>query len=236
MPVHQGDDRLKTGLFGGDPGLSAPKTIAAQVTDHLRQRIIHGWIPAGAALRQAALAKQYAVSVGVVREALVRLASEGFLEAQGRRGYRVAPLSLEEFAELHEIRLWLETQLTRDAVLQATPEQLDRAEGLVRAMDVERDVGRWLTLNNEFHATLYRSSSRRRMRRLQEVLRLLCERYHRLALKDVHRFESAQREHRALVEAFRDRDAERAVQVLQEHLLHTFQVVRSFLQAQNLCS
>ncbi len=52
--------------------------------------------------------ESYGVSVSTLREILSRLTSEGLVLAEGRRGFEVAPVSVDNLKELAELRLLLE--------------------------------------------------------------------------------------------------------------------------------
>src|ERR1044072_8830292 len=62
----------------------------------------------GQKLKLDGLKESYGVSVSTLREILSRLASEGLVLAEGRRGFEVAPVSIENLRELAGLRLLLE--------------------------------------------------------------------------------------------------------------------------------
>ena len=75
----------------------------------IRTDIVFGRLRPGQKLRLDGLKEDYGVSVSTLREILNRLAAEGFVLAEGRRGFEVAPVSMENLKELAELRLVLET-------------------------------------------------------------------------------------------------------------------------------
>src|SRR6266545_604035 len=74
----------------------------------IRTDIVFGRLRPGQKLRLEGLKEDYGVSVSTLREILNRLAAEGFVLAEGRRGFEVAPISAENLRELAELRLLLE--------------------------------------------------------------------------------------------------------------------------------
>ena len=74
----------------------------------IRTDIVFGRLRPGQKLRLDGLKEDYGVSVSTLREILNRLAAEGFVLAEGRRGFEVAPVSAENFKELANLRLLLE--------------------------------------------------------------------------------------------------------------------------------
>ena len=74
----------------------------------IRTDIVFGRQRPGQKLRLEGLKEDYGVSVSTLREILNRLAAEGFVLAEGRRGFEVAPISAANLRELAELRLLLE--------------------------------------------------------------------------------------------------------------------------------
>jgi DNA-binding GntR family transcriptional regulator len=56
------------------------------------------------------LRQRYDTSVGTLREALSHLVSEGLARTEAGRGFSVAPISLADFLDLSELRVYLETR------------------------------------------------------------------------------------------------------------------------------
>ncbi|MDR7468415.1 MAG: GntR family transcriptional regulator [Armatimonadota bacterium] len=205
-------------------------TVSEAVTGSLREAILSGRLAQGEYLRQRALSKEYGVSEVVVREALRRLEVEGLVEILPRRGARVSQLTVEDLYELYDLRIFLEELLTRYAVPNCTTDDLARAEALLEKMAQERDPLRWLRLNRDFHTTLCRPSRRPRLLRLHEELRVASDRYLRVSLALLSRFDVAQREHGDILEAYRRRDAEDAARRAGAHLRQVRDMIAAFLQ------
>ncbi|MDR7554352.1 MAG: GntR family transcriptional regulator [Armatimonadota bacterium] len=201
------------------------------VAAELREAILAGRIPQGDSLRQRALATRYGVSEGVIREALRRLEAEGLVEILPRRGARVSLLSVDDLYELYDVRIFLEELLTRYAVPNCTADDLEHAEALLGQMADERDPARWLALNREFHSTLCRPSRRPRLLRLHDELRVASDRYLRVSLALLSRFDIAQREHEQILDAYRRRDADQAAVRAGVHLRQVRDMIATFLAA-----
>jgi len=90
---------------------SAPNgaaTLVSGIADRLRIEILGGKIEPGAKLRADDLKTKFEVSLTPVREALMRLSAEGLVIAEDQRGFRVAPVSLNNLKEVTELRVALE--------------------------------------------------------------------------------------------------------------------------------
>lgn len=206
--------------------------MAEAVAHSLQEEILSGRLAPGSFLRQRAVATHFGVSEGAVREAFRRLEARGLLESLRRRGVRVAPLSTEELRDLYELRLFVEPLLARESVPLATPVDLEAAENLWLAMEREADPVAWLALNREFHTTLYGPCRRRLLLRTQDQLRTLSERYLRVCLNLLGRFQASNREHRRILDAYRAREPEVAAERVREHLEHVRDAICAVLPGQ----
>ena len=91
-----------------------PKTLVEGAYQRLRRDIIEGVHPPGEKLRVEHLKDQYEVGAGTLREALLLLVTDALVVAQGQRGFRVAPISIEDFEDITRTRILLETQQPAD--------------------------------------------------------------------------------------------------------------------------
>ncbi len=188
------------------------------VAEVLREAITSGHLQANQPLPQDEIAAQLRVSHIPVREALRQLQSEGLVTYQPNRGATVAALSTAEIREIYEIRGILETAAVRQAAPRLTADQLARAGQILEAAEAAEDGATWGSHDVEFHQLIYDLDARPRLRELIDGLLRRVDRYwliHGLMLRHRERFE---REHRAILAALRERDAERAGAVLDRHL------------------
>src|SRR6478672_11171340 len=92
-----------------------PDTTAETVGDSAYRRIrtdlIFGKLTPGQKLKLERMSGAYGTSISTLRETLNRLCSEGFVVAEGQRGFEVAPISATEFQEIAELRELLESHM-----------------------------------------------------------------------------------------------------------------------------
>ena len=100
------------------------KTVAAAVADSLRQQILNGDLPAGAQLRQDALAEAFGISRIPVREALLQLEATNLVKIMPHRGAVVTGLSLQEVVDIFQLRVQLEPQLLLLSAPHLTPDDI----------------------------------------------------------------------------------------------------------------
>lgn len=213
------------------PGRKATHEVVAAV---LREAITSGQLKANQPLPQAEIAANLQVSHIPVREALRQLESEGLVTYQANRGAMVSALSSAEIREIYEIRAMLETGAIRRAVPNLTTENLVRAASLLDLAEQTDDGATWGALDMEFHSLVYHLDDRPRFQELITELLRRVDRYwlsYSLMLKYRDVFE---REHRALLAALTARDADRAVALLDAHLVGACERLIAEIEAADL--
>jgi len=213
------------------------ETNYVRVANLLRNEIIAGEIPLGGWLRLNALAEKYGVSVQPVREALQQLEGEGLVEIFPNRGVRVRALDRERLIHSHEIGEALEAFLAYQFAEEASLSSLRKLETLQLAHDEALDALDWPRIdaaNYAFHRFINTHGGNveaadiiGRYYGLSESL--LYKRGRTQAYADRVRVE-----HHALIEAFRDRDPERARHISGMHVRATLNdVLDAFEATQN---
>src|SRR5579871_1051603 len=89
-------------------GEGRPLSAGDSGYQRIRSDIIFGVLTPSGRLRLDAMKEDYGVSISTLREILNRLASEGFVVAEGQRGFEVAPVSIQNLRELADLRILLE--------------------------------------------------------------------------------------------------------------------------------
>lgn len=163
------------------------------------------------------IARKLDVSDIPVREALKRLESDGLVEFKNYRGARIAPFHAKSFIEICKIRFELEVYATRLATEYITEEEIKILEEYIGKMDecIERnDAEMFGKYNSKFHSTLYRGGH---SPILLEIIENLMARS--LYSKSIFtlvpaRLKESNKEHKEIVEAIKNRDSERAAQII----------------------
>ena len=94
-----------------------------EVLRQMREDILCCALKPDQRLRFGELRQRYETSVGTLREALSHLVSEGLARTEAGRGFSVAPVSLADFLDLSELRIYLETRTLADAIHHGTDRQ-----------------------------------------------------------------------------------------------------------------
>lgn len=211
------------------------QTVASMTVEALRERILRGDYPEGEPLRQDALADDLGVSRIPVREALRQLEAEGLVTFSPHRGAVVSSLSLDEIAELFELRTEIECDLIARAIPRMTKEQLDRATEVLDEFESALRAGesaRWGPLNWHFHAALYAPANRNVTMGVLQKLHHHSDRYFRMQLSLAHGGAKANEEHRAIATAVAMKDVAKAAQLMRAHITGAGQSLCALLQEQ----
>ncbi|HET7757010.1 MAG TPA: GntR family transcriptional regulator, partial [Steroidobacteraceae bacterium] len=168
------------GVRSGEPAPLA-RTMTAQLTARIREKILSGAYAPGAALRQDTIAAEHGTSKIPVREALVQLSSEGLVDIYTHRGFQVRPLSVDEAQEVFRLRLAIEPgAVARGARLASAADRVAGGSALaaLTAALGAGDLRASGDLNCAFHLALV-------VPRLQPVTSEILYRLHTLAQRYV---------------------------------------------------
>lgn len=195
-------------------------STADTVYDQLREAIIQGSYSSGQPLRQDQIALDYGVSKIPVREALVQLEADGFVEMFSGRGFFVARLSLTQAEEIYLIRQSLEPILLERAIPETAETQWLRAGGILAALQAnDLPFHQWHALDYEFHTTLYSQAPLPQIKKLTANLHSNLARYYRVYERLGSDFRSTgEAEHQTILAACQAGDIELAVHTLTRHL------------------
>lgn len=144
--------------------MGPPPTGAQRVYEALRRSIIALSLEPGAALEETALCRQFKVSRTPVREALIRLASEGLVELQPNRGAKMATLQFIDVVDHYEAMDVFQPVICHFAAVRHTPGDLvvmNRGLRALRRAVTQRNAASIIRANYELHAAIAVASHNR---------------------------------------------------------------------------
>jgi GntR family transcriptional regulator, carbon starvation induced regulator len=200
------------------------ETVSDDCYRRIRTDIIFGRLPPAQKLRLEAMREDYGVSVTTLREILSRLSSDGFVLAEGRRGFEVAPVSAQDLKGLAELRLLLESHAMEQSFARGDMEWEGRVVSAHHKLTVtERTMSTkkanhqlWKRYDGEFHQALISNCG---SRPLMEAHAAVFDKYFRyLILALSYRGDVVPRQHQQLLDCALKRDAVRAKAVLAAHI------------------
>ena len=213
---------------------TSERRVTAQdaVLAALRDDIRAGRLAPGDQVVQEALAERYGVSRVPLREALKTLETEGQVVYHPHRGYFIAELSVADLMEVYRLREILEAEAIRAAVPLLGDDDVDTLAEMALDIDeaAERgDLAEVTARNRRFHFALYDAAGMPRLSRLLRQLWEATEAYRSLYFQEPVNRTRVAKEHAAMVKALRARDAERVVQLHDQHRNSAVAAVRHML-------
>lgn len=173
----------------------------------------------GTRLSLAEVASTFDVSTTPVREALRELSFEGLVKIDSYRGGVVNPVTREDVEEIVRIRQLLEPTAAREAVEGMTPEILGQAEAILIEMAASDSWDVWVQGNRSFHQKIYEAAASRRLVAVINGLQSTQVVFVSSTLrKSPFLKETATTDHNDMIQAIRDEDAERLVEITLRHL------------------
>ena len=195
-------------------------TAQEQVLREVRQLIASGALKAGQQVKQDTLSAQLGVSRVPLREALKVLEGEGQVVYHPHRGYFVAELSVTDLVEVYRIRALLEEEALTVAIPLMTDEDLEFISDLaddVRSASNAGDVAAISAANRRFHFAMFECSNMPRLVRIIRTLWDTTDAYRSVYMANSSNVDRMNAEHIEILNALRDRDVVRSIQLQAAH-------------------
>jgi DNA-binding GntR family transcriptional regulator len=188
----------------------------------IKEKIISLELKPLSVIDEQALQSELGLGRTPIREALHRLAAEDLVIIAPRRGMFVADISITDLQKVFEVRLVLEGFCARLAAQRSTKEQIARMESVLNELACvsEEDAEALMSLDRRFHEFLYEAADNEFLADSLSRLHALSLRLWHIVLTQLDDVKGAIEEHGTIIEALRARDAERAEQLVQQHIAH----------------
>ena len=212
-------------LAGADAPETAPLTqsLAEQIAARLSERIVAGAYAPGQRIMEQAIAAEFAVSRGPVREALRLLEKDGLVTILARRGAQVTNLSIAEVREIFDIRAMLNG--LRDRLIAEDPGRMRYLPALeaevAKLARLARDADRgdeYVETVSRLNRYLTHVASNRRLRTILDSLALQTLRYSQIGLSTPQRRRQSIQHWQKLVKAIRDGDGAEAERIARQRV------------------
>ena len=209
----------------------ASRSLGDDIAARLRAAILAGHFGPGERLGEERLAKLMNVSRGPIREALALLEREGLVVSQRNRGAFVAQLSRQDLDELYTLRRAIETLALELAIERADESDIANMAHVIDEIAAQTRSGiseqAAAELDLQFHDHLYEAAHHRRLWDAWQTIR---PQIHILLLNrnvaDDDFREMVVDTHALILAALRERDLERAIAILHDHLAGSYERVR----------
>ncbi len=217
------------------PNLRSEWQLSDRIASYVRELIMSGQVREGEFLRLEKLAVELGVSATPVREGLLALRGEGFVQLAPRRGFVVAALRRQDVDDLFYVQAELAGQLAARAAAQVDSAQLAEIEALQAALEAvfqTKDIARLEVLNHQFHRAINLCAD---SSKLTWFLATAARYAPRTFFGSIPGWQQASvDDHQTIIQALRERDKEEANRAMQEHILHAGRLLVAHLEKGHL--
>ena len=199
-------------------------SLRGKVYDRIREDILNGVYKEHEELKEATLGKKMDVSRTPVREALRQLELEGLVEIVPNKGARVTGITKKDIEDIYQIRYLLEGLSARWATEHVTEELIDKMEETLYLTEFHAKKGNFMQvfeLDSQFHELMYAASGSKMLNHILSDFHMYVTRMRKSILSSDSRSKNSTEEHRAILEAIKERDPDKAQQCAHDHVKST---------------
>lgn len=200
-------------------------SLRGRVFRKLREDILNGKYQENDELREAAIAEELGVSRTPVREAFRQLELEGLIRIVPNKGAYVTGISVSDVADIYEIRSLLEGLCARWATKKITKERTEDLEEIILLSEFhlgKEHYDQLIELDNRFHMSLYEACESKMLIHLLKDFHQYVQKQRQQTLSNHERSAAAVAEHKSIMEAIRDGNAQLAEKLADEHICNAY--------------
>lgn len=200
------------------------KSLTSLIFDKIREDILNDKYAAGDKIVEAKLAEELGVSRTPVREALKQLELDGLVDNIPNRGVIVKGISNQDIYDIYTIRVAIEGIAARWAVErmdesdETVTNDLKEIYDLMEFYTFKNDTNKFFELDTKFHETIYLASKSRYLEQVLRDFQLFIKTTRKKSLLCEGRPDYALEEHKAILDGFIEKDAEKAHKATVAHI------------------
>lgn len=207
--------------------ISAHTPASTRVYDELRERIISLSMPPDTTIVRSELAKMFNVSQSPVREAITQLEREGLVVSYPQSRTVVTRIDVNRIHDEHFLRTAVECEVVRQLAINGNSKAITKAKAFLKmqgalADDIEQ-VGLFKQLDEAFHDALFAGVNQLELSAHLASRCVHLGRARSLNLPRVGKMSSVLEDHKAIIDAIEEKNVEKAMQMMREHLSGTME-------------
>ncbi len=206
-------------------------SLRGRVFQSIREDILSGRYEQNTELKEAAIGAELGVSRTPVREALRQLELEGLVTIIPNRGAYVNMITAKDVQDIYVIRSMLEGLCARWATQSITDEQLDSMEETLCLSEyhtTKKNYDKLYELDSLFHEQLYEAGGSRILNHILSDFHDYVKMVRKVTISTSSRSVTSTEEHRAIFEAIKEKDPEKAEALAKEHVKHTIESIQAY--------
>ena len=189
-----------------------------EIAKSLRTSIRNKTLTPGTTLVQEELARNFGVSRNPVREALRMLVSEGLVEMTAGLGATVRMMDLDDLVELYNMRIALEPIFAQSIINEIRRKDFEKLTKIAQSIESTTDIQKWISLNFEFHSSLFQLGATDRARDILNSLLSAVQPYTLEHIEKLGGRTQASKEHFLMIDAIENNDSEALGTLFVQHL------------------
>ena len=206
-------------------------SLRGRVFQSIREDILSGRYEQNTELKEAAIGAELGVSRTPVREALRQLELEGLVTIIPNRGAYVNMITAKDVQDIYVIRSMLEALCARWATQSITAEQLDSMEETLCLSEYhtsKKNYEKLYELDSLFHEQLYEAGGSRILNHILSDFHDYVKMVRKATISTSSRSVTSTEEHRAIFEAIKEKDPDKAETLAKEHVKHTIESIQAY--------
>ena len=200
--------------------------LSDDLASYVRELIMSGHLKPGEHVRIDHMAKELGISPTPVREGLLALRGEGFVQLEPRRGFVVSPLSRQDVEDLFMVTADVAGELAARAAPAIAPQQLDDLAIFQKSLEeahIANDPDAFETFNFQFHRAINMCAASPKLSWILDVIVQYAPQH--IYAATVEQREAVIEDHRAICTALKSGSPETARYAMSQHMLRTGQLL-----------
>lgn len=196
-------------------------SLRERVFQTIRQSILEGKYKPGDTLRESAIANELKVSRTPVREAIRQLQLEGLVRSIPNKETVVCGITEEDVHDIFLVRDKLEGVAGRLAAERITQEELEKMEEIIELTEFyasKGDISRLESLDHTFHDAIYNATKSKIIKHVLSDFHSYIQQVRKKSMATPGRVNYLIEEHRGIYEAIKNRDGDKAEELINAHL------------------
>ena len=210
-----------------DLGSLRNSKMKTKVYNVIMKEILSGHFKPGDKVLIKNLSSKYNVSTTPIREALTKLENEGVLSKEPYKSYEIREYSNEEIKKIYEARMIMETQVVKLATNKLNNKMKKRFENILdRSHKViqEEKYEEFNECNSAFHFCIFEAADNNYLLEMmqnmnKQIMILNYQAFPEYNEQKIERLKKALKEHQAIYDYIKEKNAEEASNLMKEHLL-----------------
>ncbi|MEY7999041.1 GntR family transcriptional regulator [Clostridium sp. Mt-5] len=216
--------------------IKKPISYYNQAYNSIKEMIFNGIFKPGDRIYESKLAEQFQVSRSPIREAIRSLEKDGLLCIDDKSRTTVYKPTIKDIEDIYECRRALESMAARLTTIRASGDELKKIENVL--LEVKENIEHFddnvtkaiILLNSQFHNLILHFSQNDRLQKQSNDLKLLTYFYRSIDVYENKRNRDIFEHHLKIFHFIKQRDAEKAARVMDEHIASDLKHLKNILK------